>query len=99
MSPRAWRNEGILPASIASFEVRGTSEESVCCRGTKLLIAGMKANAYFSFILACSSASPQVIQVYASIVYDHDDDVHGHDRDVHDDDDDVDDGVYHSVAR
>jgi hypothetical protein len=53
--------------------------------GTKLLIAGMKANDYFSFILACSSASPEVVQVYASIVYDHDDDVDG--------------GVYHSVAR
>ena len=92
MSPRAWRNEGILPASISSFEVRGTSEESVCCRGTKLLIAGMKANYYFSFILECRSASPEVVQVYASTV-------RGHDSDVHDDDDDVDDGVYHRVAR
>jgi hypothetical protein len=66
----------------------------------------MKANYYFSFILECSSASPEVVQVYASIVHDHDDDGHGHDSDVHDDDDDVhdddddvDDGVYNSVAR
>jgi hypothetical protein len=66
---------------------------------TRLSCANMKGNYYFSFILECSSASPEVVQVYASIVHDHDDDVHGHDSDVHDDDGNVDGVVYNSVAR
>ena len=68
----------------------------------------MTGNERFSFILECTSASPEVIQVSPTIVHDHDGDVrdHGgdvrdHDGDVDDHDGAIDDGVYHSnsVAR
>ena len=81
-------------------------EDPFCSRGRGLSVAIMKGNYYFSFILECSSASPEVVQVYASIVHGHDrdghdhgGDGHGHDSDGHDDDGDVDDGVYNGVAR
>jgi hypothetical protein len=71
-------------------------EDPFGSRGRGLSVAIMKGNYYFSFILECSSASPEVVQLYASIVHGHDGD--DHDSDGHDDGD-VDDGVYNSVAR
>ena len=50
-------------------------ENPFCSRGRGLSVAIMKGNYYFSFILECTSASPEVVQVYPSIVHDHDGDV------------------------
>jgi hypothetical protein len=78
-------------------------EDPFCSRGRGLSVAILKGNDGFSFSLECRSASPEVVQVYASIVHGHDDgrghDDDGHESGGHDDDSDVDDGVYNRVAR